>query len=83
MTAPTLRPLRLPLSALLDESLAPSWKGALCAQPGRDPEAWHPFPTEDFTEARNVCLNCPLREACLQFGRRNGLPGVWGGERLG
>ncbi len=83
MTAPSISPLKLPLTQLIAGSLAPTWAGALCAEPGQDPEDWHPFPTQDYSHARAVCSECPLRRACLEFGRRNKLPGVWGGERLG
>ena len=83
MTAPTLKPLRRPLTALLTESLAPDFRGALCARPGEDPESWHPFPQSDFEHARRTCAQCPLSSDCLAFGLANGFPGVWGGQRLG
>ncbi|WP_042378756.1 WhiB family transcriptional regulator [Gordonia alkanivorans] len=78
-----LHPLHEPLSNLLSESHAPNWRGALCAEPGRNPEDWQPFPSQDYTQARQVCERCPLQTACLVYGRRNKLPGVWGGQRLG
>lgn len=83
MTTTAIEPLRLPLTALIFASETPDWSGALCADPGLNPELWHPFPTEDAGVAVEVCHRCPLRAECLQFGKTNRLPGVWGGERLG
>lgn len=79
MTAPVLRPLRLPLTALLSITDSPDWTGARCA--GDDAEHWFPFPTEPFDHAASVCAGCPLRGRCRAFAEANGETGVWGGIR--
>lgn len=53
---------------------------ALCAQ--TDPEAFHPEKgqVQDTRAARAVCLNCPVREQCLEFALASGDEfGVYGG----
>lgn len=82
MSAPTVRPLLVPVTSLLATSTDPQWVGALCARPGEDPEDWHPFPAQDCSHAQSVCAQCPLTTACEAFGRGNGLDGVFGGQRL-
>jgi hypothetical protein len=44
--------------------------GALCARPGTDPELWFPDETAPdyparLAAARRVCVDCPVRAACL------------------
>ena len=33
-------------------------------------------------KAKTVCVGCPVRPDCLQYGLANGLSGVLGGEEL-
>ncbi len=73
MTTSAVQPLHVPLTALIFASETPDWTGALCADPGLNPELWHPFPTEDAGVAVEVCHRCPLRAECLQFGKTNRL----------
>lgn len=79
MIAADLRPLPLPLTALLVPSPDADWTQARCAAPEEDPEAWFPFPTEDYSHAMSVCAVCPVRAQCADFGRINRMTGVWGG----
>lgn len=51
---------------------------ALCRQ--TDPELW--FPEKGYTPhaAKRICLSCPVRVECRDYGLRNREPyGVWGG----
>lgn len=53
---------------------------AACAR-SCDPEAWWPesHAWRAPTEARRVCVGCPVRWQCLQHALDNDEPGVWGG----
>lgn len=58
----------------------PWWKDALCAQYNGDD--WFPLQGEwtRTQEARNVCRQCPVVEACLAESLANpSLEGVWAG----
>ena len=69
------------LADLLPFSLAPDWQLAACRD-DPNPEAWFPFPSQDFSHARSVCGGCPIRERCGEFARATGQSGVWGGENF-
>ncbi|WP_327352000.1 WhiB family transcriptional regulator [Streptomyces sp. NBC_01304] len=64
----------------------PSWQEqALCAQTG--PEFFFPEPGGSVNEAKQLCLACEGRTACLEYALANDERfGVWGGlsekERL-
>ncbi|WLP92850.1 WhiB family transcriptional regulator [Gordonia sp. NB41Y] len=82
MTAFDLRPLPVPLTALLLPTLDVDWTQARCAAPGENPDDWFPFPTDDSGYAERVCASCPIHEECLAWGRSNRMTGIWGGVRL-
>lgn len=51
---------------------------ALCAQ--ADPEAWFPEKGGTARPAKAICVNCEVREECLQYALDNDERfGVWGG----
>lgn len=51
---------------------------ALCAQ--TDPDSFFPERGGSVTEAKKVCLACPIRVQCLEWALNNGEDfGVWGG----
>ena len=63
-----------------------SWrKDAACS--GIDSEIFFPASEEDaesIAQAKAVCAECPVREACLQYAlATNQAAGVWGGLDAG
>ena len=53
-------------------------KGALCAQ--TDPEAFFPEKGSSVRNPKEVCKECDVREACLEYALQNNEEfGVWGG----
>lgn len=56
-----------------------SWQAdALCAQ--TDPEAFFPEKGGSTRDAKRVCNECPVREACLDYAMENDERfGIWGG----
>ncbi|MFW0119800.1 WhiB family transcriptional regulator [Rothia sp. P5764] len=56
-----------------------SWQAdALCAQ--TDPEAFFPEKGGSTRDAKRVCSECPVREACLEYAMDNDERfGIWGG----
>lgn len=56
-----------------------SWQAdALCAQ--TDPEAFFPEKGGSTRDAKRVCNECPVREACLEYAMDNDERfGIWGG----
>lgn len=56
-----------------------SWQAdALCAQ--TDPEAFFPEKGGSTRDAKRVCSECPVREACLDYAMENDERfGIWGG----
>jgi WhiB family redox-sensing transcriptional regulator len=58
-----------------------SWR-QLARCRGVDPEVFYPVSDDDEAaeEAKSICADCPVREACLEFAlstrEKNG---VWGG----
>jgi len=57
----------------------PAWTGgALCAQ--TDPELFFPDMGGSTRNAKRVCADCPVREACLADAlARDERYGIWGG----
>lgn len=57
-----------------------SWmEEALCAQV--DPDMWFPPVGERGTEAKKICMRCPVREQCLDYALNasENPYGIWGG----
>lgn len=56
-----------------------AWQAdALCAQ--TDPEAFFPEKGGSTRDAKRVCNECPVREACLEYAMENDERfGIWGG----
>ena len=47
---------------------------------GLDPEIFYPPVEEEADQARTVCGQCVVREACLEFALSNReAEGIWGG----
>jgi len=45
-----------------------------------DPEIFHPSDEDDGAEAKAICAECPVREACLEYAlTTREKEGVWGG----
>ncbi|WP_090057571.1 WhiB family transcriptional regulator [Lentzea fradiae] len=46
-----------------------------------DPELFFPESGQvaQISEAKTVCLSCPIRRACLSYALQHGVQGVWGG----
>jgi hypothetical protein len=63
--------------------------GARCRQPDAEAEMWFPRPgaidASTAAAAKRICNGwpsedpCPLRDACREYGIRNGVSGIWGG----
>lgn len=56
-----------------------AWQAdALCAQ--TDPEAFFPEKGGSTRDAKRVCSECPVRDACLEYAMENDERfGIWGG----
>jgi len=66
------------LSALAGSVGGTFHEDALCAQ--IDPEIFFPEKGQPGKEAKEMCLRCEVRTACLQWAIDNGEEfGVWGG----
>lgn len=54
-----------------------------CAQPGVDPEIFHPDPTDEFTiaKAKSICEPCTQKDKCLEiaFSGHHNKHGIYGG----
>ncbi|MFP5317015.1 MAG: WhiB family transcriptional regulator [Acidimicrobiia bacterium] len=47
---------------------------------GLDPEIFYPLVEDEAEEARAVCAQCSVRDACLEFALTNReAEGIWGG----
>ena len=55
---------------------------ALCAK--SDPEAFFPEKGQSSARARAICLQCRVRNPCLDYALRSPVPlyGVWGGTTV-
>ena len=84
--APRLPTARSGDSALLTlEDLIPTQAGPRAVLPcaTTSDDLWFAASPEDVETATLLCLDCPLRQACLQGALSRGEPwGVWGGELL-
>lgn len=60
------------------------WVDALCAEVGGD--FWVPEPGGDaqgqVRQARKICAECPVADACLEDSLTHSLPGVYAGTTL-
>ncbi|MFE3429876.1 WhiB family transcriptional regulator [Streptomyces sp. NPDC059171] len=56
-----------------------TWRDdALCQQ--TDPKAYYPEAGDSGTTAKQTCLNCPVRRACLDYAVDSRQRwGIWGG----
>jgi WhiB family transcriptional regulator, redox-sensing transcriptional regulator len=56
-----------------------SWRTRAACK-GVDPDIFYPASDEDAEEAKAICAQCPVREACLEYALANReRDGVWGG----
>jgi WhiB family transcriptional regulator, redox-sensing transcriptional regulator len=57
-----------------------SWKRqAACL--GADPDLWFPVPGASTAEAKQICRECCVRRACLEYALLNREKhGIWGGK---
>jgi WhiB family redox-sensing transcriptional regulator len=68
-----------------DTDLTPETAAAALRLPCRvsDPDLWFAESPADLEQAKALCADCPLREACLAAALERAEPwGVWGGEIL-
>ncbi|QGF20246.1 WhiB family transcription factor [Gordonia phage Sixama] len=68
------------------QAFAQSWPkhlpNGLCKN-APDPDIWaNPYEDEQLQEAREICMRCPIRDACLEIGVQRSDDGVYGGELL-
>ncbi|ADG97109.1 transcription factor WhiB [Segniliparus rotundus DSM 44985] len=65
--------------AIAEEEGAGQWQeNALCAQ--TDPEVFFPEKGGSTREAKRICLNCEVKNDCLEFALQNDERfGIWGG----
>ena len=46
-----------------------------------DADIFFPGPGGDTDKAKEICFQCPVRRACLEYAiRNNEIHGVWGGK---
>lgn len=45
---------------------------------GHDPKIWFPTRGEDVEAARAICMTCPVRLSCAEYGMTQ-KHGMWGG----
>jgi len=63
----------------------PAWMAAAACR-GLTPNLFHPEPGDSRVtlHAKQVCAECPVADACLQYALDNGMDdGVWGGKTPG
>jgi WhiB family transcriptional regulator, redox-sensing transcriptional regulator len=67
------------ISLMMPSPATESWQErALCAQ--IDPEMWFPEKGGSTSDAKKVCLGCPVRDECLTYALNHDERfGVWGG----
>lgn len=78
MRNPTVQQLKSLLEFMLPGADI-DWKRAAC-RADADPDAWFPFPAQEFEHAAKVCARCPLLDECGAFAAKVGESGVWGGH---
>ena len=55
-----------------------SWRQRAACR-GIDPDIFYPASEEEADEAKAICAQCPVREACLEYALANReRDGVWG-----
>ena len=67
----------------MTEHATQSWRHrAACV--GEEPESWFPLPVRgDGTQAKRVCVSCPVRADCAAHANRRGeSAGIWAGFEL-
>ena len=56
-----------------------SWRQRAACR-GIDPNVFYPASDDEADEAKSICADCPVREACLEYALANReRDGVWGG----
>ena len=56
-----------------------SWRNRAACR-GVDPDIFFPISDEDAVQAKAICSECPVREACLEWAlATRERDGVWGG----
>lgn len=56
-----------------------SWRQRAACR-GVDPDVFYPATDEEAEEAKAVCVQCSVRESCLEYALNNReRDGVWGG----
>lgn len=56
-----------------------SWRNRAACR-GVDPDIFFPISDEDAGQAKAICAECPVREACLEWAlATRERDGVWGG----
>ena len=56
-----------------------SWRNRAACR-GVDPDIFYPVSEEDAVQAKAICAQCPVREACLEYAlAARERDGVWGG----
>ena len=69
------------LCDLIDQTALAADRGHELPCRVNDPELWFAERPEDVERAKAMCLECPLRDACLAGAKDRREPwGVWGGE---
>lgn len=57
----------------------PSWRNRSACR-GVDPDIFFPVSDEEAVQAKAICSECPVREACLEYAlATRERDGVWGG----
>jgi WhiB family redox-sensing transcriptional regulator len=61
------------------QKLSLTWRNRAACR-GVDPDVFYPVSDEEAEVAKAVCVQCPVREACLEYALANReRDGVWGG----
>ena len=56
-----------------------SWRQRAACR-GVDPDVFYPVSDDDADEAKDICTQCSVRQACLEYALANReRDGVWGG----
>ena len=56
-----------------------SWRQHAACR-GLDPDIFYPVSEDDAAEAKAICAQCPVRQACLEYAHANReRDGIWGG----
>jgi WhiB family transcriptional regulator, redox-sensing transcriptional regulator len=61
------------------ESKIPAWRQRAACR-GVDPDIFYPVTDEDAEDAKAICAQCPVQQACLEWALSSReREGVWGG----